>query len=57
METISTIVYDYKDKKCIPIYTVKTIVPVSTIVYEWGKRPEMKLMSTVGVGVGVGVRK
>ena len=46
METISTIVYDYKDKKCIPIYTVKTIVPVSTIIYEWSKRPEMKLMST-----------
>ena len=50
------IVYMYDKKKIMPVFTTKTIVPVKHIMYDWVKIPEMKLVSTVGVGVGVGVQ-
>ena len=49
-------VYMYDKKKIMPEFTTKTIVPVNYVKYDWVKIPEMKLVSTVGVGVGVGVR-
>jgi len=49
-------VYMYDTKKIMPVLTTRTIVPVSHVMYDWVKIPEMKLVSTVGVGVGVGVR-